>query len=192
MVSLHEQLTQCPPGAHPLLKSGQATTFTLATKYWCTSLIALLPLYNHHWESWDTFLGKGRKLHCSDPSFAHRGQVLPGRRSVLGHSLLPAQALVLLWITGELNQQEEGEERSVSGWVIKVSWFPGNQTCTEKGRASQLWQQLRWDSPCCWQLAQPQLKAPPRWFLQCLALPVGDLKRWTFSRKKPKPQHHLN
>lgn len=55
-----------------------------------------------HWKSSDTLLGKGRQLHCFDPSFSHRCQVLQGRRCVLDHSLLPALALALLWLIGEL------------------------------------------------------------------------------------------
>lgn len=83
------------------------------------------------WKSSDTLLGKGRQLHFS---FSHRWWVLQGRRCVLGHSLPPAPALLLLWLTGELKQQEEGEERSVSWWIIELNRFPGNQTWTKKGQ----------------------------------------------------------
>lgn len=85
-----------------------------------------------HWKSSDTLLGKGGQLHCFDPSFSHRCQVLQGRRCVLDHSLLPALALALLWLIGELKQQEEGGKKGCFLLGYKLNWFPGNQTCTNR------------------------------------------------------------
>lgn len=88
-----------------------------------------------HWKSSDTLLGREGNCIAMIHLFSHRCQVLQGKRCVLGHSLLPARALLLLWLTGELNQQEAGEEGSVSWWVIMLNWFLGNQTCTKKGQS---------------------------------------------------------
>lgn len=102
--------------------------------------------------------------------FSHRCQVLPSRRCVLGHSLLPALALLLFWLTGERNQQEAGEEGSVSWWVIILNWFLGNQTCTKKGQSQPAVNSSSGTVPDVGSWLSHSSNLPPWWFVQCLAL----------------------